>query len=318
MGNDRDAGVNMFKRVLLSIFLVISLLPVSNLNAIAEECRVYDLGALFYDEYYPDLRWTNDSMKEITWSAEVTEVEGQPVVRPFSSDQLDWLRLGFKSWDMATEKISFKEVSKDANPDVKVGLVPLADPNNHGFWNIKRLGSLRSSGAIRINSNSRFITEKEYFLEVAQSEIGNLLGLGDIRESAGIDSVMMDPDLPPWGSYPLSDIDVGLVRQFYGESTCPSSWPSELKALKDAKALEIKQAQEAEQRAKEAEEARKKAEAELAAKLAAQSASPTPTPSTTISTQPVIKRITITCVKGKLVKKVTGTKPKCPVGYKKR
>jgi len=28
------------------------------------------------------------------------------------------------------------------------------------------------------------------------------------------------------------------------------------------------------------------------------------------------KKKTITCIKGKLIKKVTGTNPKCPVGYK--
>jgi hypothetical protein len=32
----------------------------------------------------------------------------------------------------------------------------------------------------------------------------------------------------------------------------------------------------------------------------------------------VVKKTTITCVKGKLVKKVTGDKPKCPSGYKKK
>jgi hypothetical protein len=31
-----------------------------------------------------------------------------------------------------------------------------------------------------------------------------------------------------------------------------------------------------------------------------------------------VKKITITCTKGKLTKKVTGVKPKCPSGYKKK
>jgi hypothetical protein len=33
---------------------------------------------------------------------------------------------------------------------------------------------------------------------------------------------------------------------------------------------------------------------------------------------PTIKKITITCTKGKLIKKVTAVKPKCPSGYKKK
>jgi len=32
----------------------------------------------------------------------------------------------------------------------------------------------------------------------------------------------------------------------------------------------------------------------------------------------VVKKMTITCVKGKSVKKVAGVSPKCPAGYKKK
>jgi hypothetical protein len=46
----------------------------------------------------------------------------------------------------------------------------------------------------------------------------------------------------------------------------------------------------------------------------APSASATPTP----TAQPVAKKITITCVKGKTSKKVTAIKPTCPTGYKKK
>lgn len=42
-------------------------------------------------------------------------------------------------------------------------------------------------------------------------------------------------------------------------------------------------------------------------------ASPTPTPSASAQ---VKKTKTITCIKGAVVKKVTGTTPKCPTGYK--
>jgi len=37
-----------------------------------------------------------------------------------------------------------------------------------------------------------------------------------------------------------------------------------------------------------------------------------------ISVAPVIKKSTITCIKGKVTKKVTAVSPKCPVGYKKK
>ena len=46
---------------------------------------------------------------------------------------------------------------------------------------------------------------------------------------------------------------------------------------------------------------------------------PTPTPTPSASTKPVVaKKTTITCIKGKTIKKVTAVKPKCPNGYKKK
>jgi len=36
------------------------------------------------------------------------------------------------------------------------------------------------------------------------------------------------------------------------------------------------------------------------------------------SAKPVTKQVTISCVKGKDTKKIVGTKPVCPAGYKKR
>jgi hypothetical protein len=51
------------------------------------------------------------------------------------------------------------------------------------------------------------------------------------------------------------------------------------------------------------------------------SSTPTPSPTVKVSlpTQvPVAKKTTITCIKGKTVKKVTAVNPKCPSGYKKK
>jgi len=45
--------------------------------------------------------------------------------------------------------------------------------------------------------------------------------------------------------------------------------------------------------------------------------SPTPSPTAKSALAPVVSKITITCKKGKLVKKVSGMTPKCPAGYKK-
>lgn len=307
-------------RITVAILLIAGFFLAPTTQSRAEDCPVYDFKTIFMDEFYPDLRWNVDNGQPIRWTTDITDIEGTPIARPFTADQSAWLDIAFNSWDMASDKITFKRVGPGQDFDVKVGLAVLPDPNNHGFWNIAKRGSFRGSGAVRLNAISKYIVDKEYFLEVAQSEIGNLLGLGDISDLLPVDSVMMDPDLPPWGSYPLSDYDIGLMRQFYGESTCKSTWPAELKTLKDRIAKlaedEARAKADAEARAKAEADARAKAEAELAARLAAEAAKPTATPTPVKTTAK--KRTTITCVKGKLVKKVTAVNPKCPSGYKKR
>jgi hypothetical protein len=76
-------------------------------------------------------------------------------------------------------------------------------------------------------------------------------------------------------------------------------------------AAELKAKQEAEAKAAADLKAKQEAEARVAAdKLAADKLAAAKLAS--------MKKTTITCVKGKLVKKVTGVKPVCPKGYKKK
>jgi hypothetical protein len=63
---------------------------------------------------------------------------------------------------------------------------------------------------------------------------------------------------------------------------------------------------------------------QIKVKLEVPKVEPTPTPSTTATPTPTATlkpaplQKTIVCVKGKVTKKVTGTTPKCPTGYKKK
>ena len=74
-----------------------------------------------------------------------------------------------------------------------------------------------------------------------------------------------------------------------------------IKASEAKAAAELKAKQEAEAKAKAEAEAKAKAEAEAKAKLEASK-----------------KKTTITCVKGKVTKKVSAVNPKCPKGYKRK
>jgi hypothetical protein len=75
-------------------------------------------------------------------------------------------------------------------------------------------------------------------------------------------------------------------------------------------AAELKAKQEAEAKAAAELKAKQEAEAKAAAELKAKQEA--------AALAAANKKITITCVKGKTVKKVTAVKPKCPAGYKKK
>ena len=88
---------------------------------------------------------------------------------------------------------------------------------------------------------------------------------------------------------------------------------AELKAKQDLEAriaAEFKAKQEAEAKAAAELKAKQEAELKTAAELKAKQESEAKVAAT--------KKTTITCLKGKLVKKVTGVKPVCPKGYKKK
>jgi membrane protein involved in colicin uptake len=72
----------------------------------------------------------------------------------------------------------------------------------------------------------------------------------------------------------------------------------------------LKAKQEAEAKAAAELKAKQETEAKAAADLKAKKESE--------SKAALLKKTTVTCVKGKLVKKVTGVKPVCPKGYKKK
>ena len=97
----------------------------------------------------------------------------------------------------------------------------------------------------------------------------------------------------------------------------------------DAKvAEELRAKQEAETKAAEELKAKVESETKAAEELKAKQEAAfakaanqvkVSTPSKVSSSKTVVpKKVTITCIKGKLVKKVTATNPKCPVGYKKK
>lgn len=293
----------IFTGVLLPLLLALPLAVIPASTAQADTCPTYNLDSIFGDEFYPWLKWDNSSGNlVITWSTNATVVYNSPVTRPFNAQEMGWLREAFKSWDDALSTISFQETDSP-NAQVIVGLTAI---QNSGYWHLTPVNNMRVSGTIQISSSTDFTSIRGGFIEVAQSEIGNLLGLGDITDGRDVDSVMKDPDTAPFGSVPLADLDIDLMRQFYGESTCHADWPAELKAAKASVSAEAQAKIDAETKAKQEEAAKAKADAEAKAKADAAA-----------KAKAAAAKRSILCAKGRTVKKVTAVKPVCPKGFRK-
>jgi hypothetical protein len=103
----------------------------------------------------------------------------------------------------------------------------------------------------------------------------------------------------------------GELTGFPISTICPPERREIIEKEKAAKlAAELKAKQEAEAKAAAEIKAKQEAASVAAAGLRAKQAA--------AAKVAALKKSTITCIKGKLTKKVTATKPKCPAGYKKK
>jgi hypothetical protein len=117
---------------------------------------------------------------------------------------------------------------------------------------------------------------------------------------------------------------VAALDEAYSKFLIEDAQNRELKAKQEAEAkvaAELKAKQEAEATAAKAAaelKAKQEAEARATAELIAKQEAEIKAAQDAAAKAAAAKRTTITCVKGKTVKKVTGIKPVCPKGYKKR
>jgi hypothetical protein len=366
----KATGVILFALVCINL-----LVPIQ--QAQAEVCPVYNFQSLFFEEFY-GTRWDNRAGNiEITWSLNRTVIRDENIVRNFSGKEQVWVREAFTSWDDALSTVSFKEAANPDTAQISIGLVPLNQPGAAGFWNATWFGNWRNVATIKIKesiiaSNELSIKSKTPFVDsdtfqrnwligIVQHELGNVLGLGDIKPDSGVVSIQNDPFNSNATFNPLRESDVAMMRQLYGESTCPSTFTpaykaavvlkgkqeaeakaaaeliakqeaeakaaAELKAKQEAEAkaaAELIAKQEAEAKAaaelKAKQEAELKAAAELKAKqdALAKAAAELKAKQDAVAKAATNKKITITCIKGKTVKKVSAIKPKCPAGFKKK
>jgi len=189
-----------------------------------------------------------------------------------------------------------------------------------GFWTVVEWGAIHTQATgstCNEDSGSGFFVEEnnvKYYVGTA----GNGLGISNCQSDG---SVKMDPaGGMSWFPAPYKFLDlIESAEKFVTEEKKrefaiaeEARLAAELKAKVEA---EAKAKAEAEAKAQAEEEAKAKAEEEANAKLEAESR--VKAEAEAKARAALSKKTTITCVKGKKIKKVAAINPKCPVGYKR-
>jgi M6 family metalloprotease-like protein len=118
--------------------------------------------------------------------------------------------------------------------------------------------------------------------------------------------------------------DLGSIQSRLVELKAATALKAKQEAEARATAIELKAKQEADAKAAAELKAKQEADAKAGAELKAKADAEAKTAAEQKAKQEVdakaaaAKKTTITCVKGKLIKKVKAVKPKCPTGYKKK
>ena len=314
-----------FSSFLAVVVFLVSLFTSAAINpASAEDCPVIEYSKLNFDKA-PAPNWKNsEPVRVITWSSNETFIRTDQVSTAFSDIEQSWLEQAFNNYGEVLDSIAFQKVNASSNPDITIGYTLLSKGiiptettgGNFGLWAFDRF---LQKGAIQLldpklwpSNFTNFRSETTFILSV-ENEIGNMLGVPDVANGAKetLVSVYNTSKFKVYGQSKLNDYDSAIVRQLYGESTCNSKYTVDARTKNLA--------------------ADKVAGQQYLAKLAAPTPTPTPTPVVTATptatpsatpaataTKAVVKATTITCVKGKLTKKVTAINPKCPAGYKKK
>lgn len=182
-----------------------------------------DLPSIFYSDH-ESVRWTEPGTPvEITWSVadfrlQMPDGLELATARP-ASPHLPVLREAVGLWDAALETVSFRETGTGNAADVTFALSPIDGP-----WGVfarwaHAVGPDRVIDKAVVRFDPADIDRAPHWLlTTALHEIGNVLGLGDIRPSPAIRSVQEDTFPERFADDALWPDDVALIRAYYGDT----------------------------------------------------------------------------------------------------
>lgn len=191
----------MIKRISFIPALVLLLTPVPSMA----QCATFNPNEVFFEEYRGPVWKVPNGHRVITWG-----VDGS--FRAFSSDELNIISDSFRQWDQYLDSITF--IKTDSLPaEVTVSYAPLNW--YQGYWNM-----VGNRYTIRLNSNGQPAHNKQIFHYMMVHELGNVLGLGDIKKEYKESSAMKD-GLMEYNFSGPTKFDEFLIKSVYEEKrTC--------------------------------------------------------------------------------------------------
>ena len=268
---------------------------------VADNCPVIDYSTFGFEKT-PAANWKNsEPVRVITWSSNETFIATDPVSTQFSPTEQAWLQEAFDSYGEILDSVAFQKITTPSSASIVIGYTLLSKGiiptettgGNFGLWMFNY-----GSGAIQLldaklrPKNFTLFDSHDTFIHAVQNELGNMLGVPDVDAKGpkrALVTIYDTSKLATYGQVKINDYDAATMRQLYGESTCSSSYTAEARATNLA-----------------------------ADKIAGEKSLTARVATTTVAASTPAAKTSITCVKGKTIKKVTALKPVCPAGYKKK
>ena len=181
----------------------------------------YDFRELFYTDYY-GVKWSeNGKNTTIHWMAISNQMSipgenyGPVKVIPVSNEVQNLYQDAFELWDDALDTVEIEKTETESEANISIGIVAELPFGAYGQWNAVWNNNIFSDATIRIHSD---ILSEPHFFTTILHEIGNVLGLGDIKPNSTTRSVQEDPFPEFFNSKALWPDDVAMIKQVYAEN----------------------------------------------------------------------------------------------------
>ena len=219
--------------------LGLALLCLSGVRALparADSCPTFDYSQYnFKDGARPNRYWqlVSGGRRVIKWAVNPPTLGSYQVTRPFTADEESWIALAIKGWDDVSNLIDFQQVSDPSAANLTIAWAVIPQPAGgvlFGFWNVRSLRTGQEKAIIALWDTAPMyplFTTQAGFVHAVQNELGNILGLPDIRPTIApahisvLDLSGLTTTYTP--GFEIGEFDTGLLRQLYGESTCSSA-----------------------------------------------------------------------------------------------